>query len=134
MPNRCFNLFAKDDWRAALSDEPKPVRPEMAGVVEAFAFSGAAEWLAWATARPNRSVSWPSGEVEGVRPSPDPGEEVALNVPGEVGGLDELDVSLVNVSGRDESRSEEVSQPSGREGVVLVVVRTQARLRAFLRS
>ena len=27
VPNRCFNLFAKDDRRAALLDEPEPVGP-----------------------------------------------------------------------------------------------------------
>ena len=28
--NRCFNLFTKDNWRAALADEIKPNGPKMA--------------------------------------------------------------------------------------------------------
>jgi hypothetical protein len=55
---------------------------------------------------------------------------VALLVSGEVGGLDELDVSLVNVSCGDEFLSDEFSEPSSGEGIVLVVVGIHARLRA----
>jgi hypothetical protein len=40
------NLLSKDDWRAALADEPKPRRPEMTDVLETGAFPGNAEWLA----------------------------------------------------------------------------------------
>jgi hypothetical protein len=77
--SRAANLLSKDDWRAALSDEPKPRRPEMTGVREARAFSGLAEGLAGARARPNKST--PPGKLDGVGPPPDPGEEVALLVP-----------------------------------------------------
>ena len=118
------NLLSKDDWRAALSDEPKPRRPEMTDIVKPRAFPGCAEGLAGTRARPNRST--PPGELEGVGPSPDPGEEVALLVSGEVCGLDELDVSLVNVTGWDETVCDELTEPCGSEGVVFVVVRTHS--------
>ena len=42
------NLFAKDDWRAALADEIVPCRPQVPLVVESFALPGGAEWLAGA--------------------------------------------------------------------------------------
>ena len=42
------NLFAKDDWRAALADEIVPGRPQVPLVVESFALSCGAEWLAGA--------------------------------------------------------------------------------------
>ena len=32
---RVCNLFAKEDWRAALRDEVSPIRPEVAAVIEA---------------------------------------------------------------------------------------------------
>jgi hypothetical protein len=54
----------------------------MTGVRKAFLLSGLAERLAGARARPNRST--PAGKVEGVGPSTDPGEEVALVETGEV--------------------------------------------------
>jgi hypothetical protein len=131
-PIRTRNLLSKDDWRTALADEPKPRRPEMTGILETTAFSGAAERLAWTRARPNRSN--PLGEFEGVGPAADPGEEVALLVSGKVGRLDQLDVSLVNVAFRDESFSDEFSEPSGSESVVLVVVDIQRALRALIRK
>ena len=119
---RARNLLSKHDWRAALADEPKPRRPEMTGIFEALAFAGAAEGLAGARARPNRSVIGPTGESEGIRPSSDPGEEVALGEASQILRLDELDVSLVNVAWGDEPLGDEPSEPLGREGLVLVVV------------
>jgi hypothetical protein len=120
--NRCLNLLAKDDSRAALADEPKPVRPKVPCVVRTFAFSGCAVRLAGAGAGPNRPICGPSGKLEGVVPPTDPGEEMATVVPSEVGGLNLLDVPLVHVSGRDSSVSDELTEPSGCEGIVLVVV------------
>lgn len=118
------NLLSKDHWRAALSDEPKPRRPEMTGICEALAFAGCGEGLAGARARPNKSLG-PSCELEGQVPSADPGEEVAAVVAMEVGGLNFADVSLVNESGGDEPGSDEPSEPVGSECVVLVVVGIQ---------
>lgn len=120
--SRARNLLSKDDCRAALADEPKPRRPEMTGIVEAFAFAGAAERLAGTRACPNRSVCGPAGELERVGPSPDAGEEVAGVEACELGWLDEPDVSGVNVSRWEGSLSDEPAQPGDGEGIVLVVV------------
>jgi hypothetical protein len=46
MGNRRRNLFAKDDWRAALRDELLPRRPKIAGIVPASLGAGAREGLA----------------------------------------------------------------------------------------
>jgi len=57
-----------------------------------------AEGLTGTRARPNRSVIGPSGEAQGVTPSTDPGEEVALVVSGEVVRLNVNNASLINIS------------------------------------
>ena len=36
VPNRCRNLFSKDDWRFKLADEPHPSGEEMAFVADTF--------------------------------------------------------------------------------------------------
>jgi hypothetical protein len=46
--NRSINLLSKNDWRAALLDEPLPCGPQMAAVVRAFRLSRNAEGLAGA--------------------------------------------------------------------------------------
>jgi hypothetical protein len=38
-------LFSKEDWRASCRDKLLEVGPEVAGVVESFALSGAGERL-----------------------------------------------------------------------------------------
>jgi len=73
------NLLSKDDWRAALCDEPMEVRPEVPLVVEPLALARRAERLAGAGAGPDRAVVGPSGEAEGVAPDADPCEEMALS-------------------------------------------------------
>jgi hypothetical protein len=80
------NLLAKDNVRSALADEPRPVRPQMAAIVEAASAPGCAEGLAGAGAGPDFPVVRPPGEPEGVGPDPDAGEEVALPVASEVVG------------------------------------------------
>jgi hypothetical protein len=49
-------------------------------------FARRAERLAGAGTGPHGSVVWPSGKAQGKRPSADAGEEMALDVSGEVGG------------------------------------------------
>jgi hypothetical protein len=78
------NLLSKDDWRAALCDEPMELRPEVALVFDALALTGGAEGLAGTASGPDGSVVGPSGEAEGVAPDADTGEEVALRVTLEV--------------------------------------------------
>lgn len=74
------NLLSKDDWRAALADEPMKLGPEVTVVIEAFAFTGGAKRLAGAASGPDGTVVGPSGEAEGMAPDADTGEEVALGV------------------------------------------------------
>lgn len=83
---RARNLLAKDNARAALADEWKPRRPNVARIVGTFAFARHAPRLAGAAAGPALPVVGPSGESQGVGPAPDAGEEVALGEAGEVGG------------------------------------------------
>ena len=60
-PCRCArNLLSKDDWRAALSDEPVPVGPEMPLVSKPSALARAGERLARTASRPNRSMIRPN--------------------------------------------------------------------------
>jgi len=79
------NLLAKDSVRSALANEPRPVRPEMALIIEAAFAPCGAEGLAGAAPGPDWSVVRPPGEPEGVAPDPDAGEEVALGESHEVG-------------------------------------------------
>jgi hypothetical protein len=78
------NLLSKDNWRAALADEPVKFRPEVTLVGKSCSLSGGAEWLAGAGAGPDGPVVGPSCETEGVGPDADTGEEVALGVALEV--------------------------------------------------
>jgi hypothetical protein len=120
--NRRLNLLSKDDCRAALGDERKPRRPQVAFVIGRLAFAGGAEGLAGARACPNRSVVGPAGESEGDGPSADAGEEMALGVAGEIVGAHVNDASLVNVAAGDVSGVDEVAEPLRCIGVDLVVV------------
>jgi hypothetical protein len=99
--NRRLNLLTKDSLRAALADERKPRRPQVAVVIACLALAGGAEGLAGAGTGPNRSVIGPSGETQGDGPSADAGEEMALAVAAEVGRSHVNDASLVNVAGGD---------------------------------
>ena len=72
------NLFAKDDWRAALADEAEPLGPEVALVVEAAAGTGAGEGLTWTASGPDGAVVGPPGEAKGVGPGAEAGEGVEL--------------------------------------------------------
>jgi hypothetical protein len=78
------NLLSKDDWRAALADEPVELGPEVTLVGKSGSLSGGAEGLAGAGAGPDGPVVGPSCETEGVGPDADTGEEVALRVTFEV--------------------------------------------------
>jgi hypothetical protein len=79
-PSLARNLFAKDDWRAALGDESGEDGPEVPLVFNAFPFTGDREWLTGTTSSPKRSGCFNPCEIERKRPSRDPGKEVALGV------------------------------------------------------
>jgi hypothetical protein len=78
------NLLSKDNWRAALCDEPMELRPEVAFVFDAFALTGGAERLAGTASGPDGPGVIPSGKAEGMGPDADTCEEVALGVALEV--------------------------------------------------
>jgi hypothetical protein len=123
--SRARNLFSKDDWRVSLCDELSPMRPKVPVIVEALARAGEAKGLAGATSCPNRSIVGPAGEPQGIGPSADACEKVALGIAGEVAGAHVNDASLVNVSRRDCAGGDEVAEPLSGIGINLVVVGTQ---------
>jgi hypothetical protein len=78
---RACNLFAKDDWRAALADEPEPLGPQVAVVGNSGAATGHREGLTGTRAGPHGAVVRPPGEAEGVGPGAKSGEGVKLRGP-----------------------------------------------------
>jgi hypothetical protein len=81
------NLFSKDDWRAALLDEPEPRWPKMARIVGTLAAARHAPRLAGTGACPDSTIVGPSSETQGIAPSSDAGEEMALREPSQISGL-----------------------------------------------
>jgi hypothetical protein len=69
------NLLSNDDWRTALPDKASKLGPEMALVRFGLPLPRGTEWLAGTASGPNRDIS-PAGELEGVLPAPDPGEQM----------------------------------------------------------
>src|ERR1019366_5211905 len=57
-----FNLLAKADWRAALVKQSPHFRPEVPGVLLAFALARRRERLAGAAAGPDGPIVGPSGK------------------------------------------------------------------------
>src|ERR1035437_1845470 len=66
---RTRNLFAKDDCRTALGDEPIKRGPQVSFVGMAFPLSSARKRLTRTGAGPDWFISWPSSERESFRPS-----------------------------------------------------------------
>jgi hypothetical protein len=120
--NRCVNLLAKDDARAALADEPMPGGPEVPLVIKRSSFACRGERLARTGTGPNRSSIRPSGESKRERPTADTGEEVGLGVAAHVARVHVPDAALINVSIGNQAFGNEVTQPGGGVGVELVVV------------
>jgi len=81
---RACNLLAKETLRLKLSDEPRPVRPEMALITESTLAPCGAEGLAGEAPGPDRPIVGPTGEPQGVTPDADPGAEVDLGEPSQV--------------------------------------------------
>jgi hypothetical protein len=125
------NLLSKDDWRAALADEPEPFRPEMPSVFTASLPAGGAERLARTTSRPNGKLVWNACESERVAPDADSGEEVALPPPGEVFRFEVDDASFFDESIRDVSLLGKVAEPASGVGLDLVVDGDAHDLRAL---
>jgi hypothetical protein len=116
------NLLSKDDWRAVLRDEPMERWPQVPLVIKPAAFACRGERLAWAGSGPHGTVIRPSGEPQGVGPSANAGEEMALGVASEVVGPHVCDRPLVNVAWGDVTGFNEVAEPLSGIGVNLVVV------------
>jgi hypothetical protein len=91
-----------------------------------FSLSGCAEGLTGATPGPDGSVGWPPSELEGVGPSPDPGEEVAVLVCEEGIRSDVGDGSRVDGAIREYSLVAQLLEPCRTERVSVVVVRQRS--------
>jgi hypothetical protein len=109
---RACNLLAKDCCRSALGDKASQLGPQVALVCFSALTTGDTERLARATSGPNWNVSWPTGELQGVSPSSDSGEEVALGVSSEVSGLNVTDTSGVDMAVGDQFCANQLAQPS----------------------
>ena len=116
------NLFSKDDCRAALLDKSAHFGPEVALVGGAPALSGDAERLAGAGTSPDGGIVGDAGKSEGEGPAPNTREEVSLAVSHKVIWTDIDDAPFVHVAGREMAGGDEGAQPSGGEGINLVVV------------
>jgi hypothetical protein len=92
------NLLAKERCRAALRDEAVELGPQVPLVHFALSLAGARKRLAWAASSPNPNIVWPPCELEGIGPSADPGEEVALLVSLKLMAAHLPYVPLVNVA------------------------------------
>jgi hypothetical protein len=127
--NRCFNLFTKDDWRAALADELIPRRPKIAGIVPASLGAGRREGLTGAASGPDFAVIRPSGESEREAPSPDAGEEMALSESSNIVGCDIGNGSFIDFAIGYQSCLDQFAQPGCGKRIVFVVVRRHLPLR-----
>ena len=116
------NLFSKDNWRAALCDEPMELRPEMALVLDPLALARGTERLAWAGAGPDGAIVGPSRKAECVRPDPDPCEEMALREIAQIRSLNAGDAAVVNDAIGDQSLLDEIAEPLRCIGLKFVVV------------
>jgi hypothetical protein len=125
---RTSNLLAKDRARLSLRDEPLPRRPEVPFVSKPISSACRAEGLTGAGTGPDFPFVGPAGPAQGKRPETDPGEEVALAVTFEIVGRDIADIPLVDIAGGDMTGGGEVAQPSGAEGIVLIVISRQPSL------
>ncbi len=85
------DLLSEDDGRSAFDDEFEEVGGEVASVVSAELLSCDAERLTRRRSGPDRPVGGPPGELEREGPSADPGKEVNLSVPHQVGRFDVKD-------------------------------------------
>ena len=116
------NLFAKNDCRATLADEPMELRPEVSFVFLALPLPRCTEGLAGAGTCPDGAVVWPPRESEGVAPDADPGEEVALGEPSEIVGLNFGNGSVINFTLCNVTHQDQAAQPLGGIWIELVVV------------
>jgi hypothetical protein len=120
--SRSANLFANDCCRAALADEPPECRPEVTSVCNASAAPRSGEGLAGTGAGPDVVAIGNPSKSQGVAPSADPGEEVALDESAQVGWFDIEDASFIDFPIRDQSAPNQLAQPCRSVLVDFVVV------------
>jgi hypothetical protein len=120
--NRCFNLFAKDDARAALRDELEPDRPKVARIVPASLGAGRREGLTGATAGPDGTVVRPASQPKSVRPAADACKEVALGKSAQIIWPNNGNGAFVNFAIRDMPSLDQFAQPRRRERIEFIVV------------
>jgi hypothetical protein len=116
------NLFAKDDRRAALRDEPVEGWPQVPLVSKPFSFARRAERLARAGACPYLPVIGPACAAERVTPYADPGEKVALSKTSQIRRDNILYTPRVDDARRNMPGVHQFLQPLRRERVYLVVI------------
>ena len=105
------------------SNKLEPAPPQSgSGTGESGTLPGGADVLAGEPAGPDGPVGGPSGPLESEREAADPGEEVAVSEPVEVGGDDVTDVPLVNVTTWQATICAPGTQDVAAPGVHLVVV------------
>jgi hypothetical protein len=121
-PSRARNLFAKDDWRLALLDEPVEGGPKVPLVSKPALAACRAERLAGARSGPDLSTVGPPCEAQGIGPPPDAGEEVTLRIAPEVSGEDIFDASFIHISWGNQPLLDQFPEPRGSFGIDLVVV------------
>lgn len=119
---RAANLFANDDWRAALADEVSEIRPQVSFVSLSQAFASAAKRLAWATAGPDGSVNGPAGDLEGIGPAGNSGKEMALVESHQVSWPNVEDAARINSAFRDELFFDEFGEPGADFGIIFIVI------------
>ena len=102
------NLLAQDDWRSALADETKPLWPEVAFVIGAFALTCLGEGLTRARACPDREIVGPPGEAEREVPASNAREEMPSSDTHQVLSTNIGDRTFIDSPGRDLVRGGQV--------------------------
>jgi hypothetical protein len=115
-------LLDKQDWRAAVADEPKEHRPEVSRVLLAFPFARDREGLAGARGCPNRSVA-PAGKLECAWPAQNSAEEMMLSEAFDVFCFDFLDRPFIDFSIRDKVGANQFAHPLANVFVAIIVIR-----------
>jgi len=118
------NLFAKhwDSAMLAVREEVQEGGPEVPLVSKPASLASRAERLAGEAGGPDRPVVVPPASPESEAPGPDAGEEMALREPSNVMRRDLFDSTVIDHAVRDLSRFDQLPQPRGGGGIVLVVV------------
>jgi hypothetical protein len=121
--SRARNLLSKHDCRPALGDKSAELWPQVPLVCGALSFARLAERLAGAASGPDFRLVRPSGELERVLPTADPGEEMHSAKPGKL-----IWTNIANIPLVDRRIRKQVSQPLGGKGVKFVEVGQWHRL------